>query len=102
MNFTFTGELWLYPGKAAWHFITLPHATGQQVKFFQGHGSGGGRRGFGAVRVIATIGKTAWTTSIFPDSKSGSYLLPVKADVRRAEKLTHGSLVTVSVTLNEI
>jgi Domain of unknown function (DUF1905) len=102
MNVTFEGELWLYPGKAAWHFVTLPQAVGQQVKFFQGHGQVLNRHGFGSMRVIATIGKTAWSTSIFPDGKSGSYLLPVKADVRQKEKLARDTIVRVSLSLSEL
>jgi hypothetical protein len=49
------------------------------------------------VPVKATIGKTSWRTSIFPDSKSGSYVLPVKAGVRKKEKLEEGD--TVALTL---
>ena len=45
------------------------------------------RAGFGSVRVAATVGTTSWRTSIFPDSKTGTYLLPVKKEVRDAEKL---------------
>ncbi len=99
MELVFDAELWLYPGKAGWHFVTLPRATGQQVKFYQGRDHAL-RRGFGAVRVIARIGTTAWTTSVFPDTKSESYLLPVKADVRAKEKLRHGTTVSVTLTLN--
>ncbi len=95
MDVAFEAELWLYPGKAGWHFVTLPQAIGQQVKFYQGQT----RAGFGSVPVIATIGKTAWATSLFPDAKSGSYLLPVKADVRRKEKLASGTSVSVTLTL---
>jgi Domain of unknown function (DUF1905) len=97
MELVFDADLWLYPGKAGWHFVTLPRATGQQVKFYQGQDHGL-RRGFGAVKVIARIGNTAWTTSLFPDAKSESYLLPIKADVRSGEKLAPGA--TVKVTLN--
>ena len=45
----------------------------------------GARRGFGSVRVRATIGSSTWTTSIFPASQAG-YVLPVKRPVRVAEE----------------
>ncbi len=45
----------------------------------------------------AKIGKTNWRTSIFPDSKSGTYLLPVKATVRRVEGIDDGDTVSVLV-----
>lgn len=43
--------------------------------------------GWGSLPVMATIGKTSWKTSIFPDKKSESYLLPLKAEVRKKEKI---------------
>ncbi len=96
MEVAFEADLWLYPGKAGWHFVTLPPAIGQQIRFYEGQV----RRSFGSVPVIATIGKTAWTTSLFPDAKSGSYLLPVKADVRRKENLGTGAKVNVTLSLD--
>ena len=51
------------------------------------------------MRVNATIGATTWETSIFPDTKSGSYLLPVKAEVRRREGVEDGDAVTVTLEL---
>jgi Domain of unknown function (DUF1905) len=96
-RFEFPAALWIWKGDApaAWHFITLPEDIGMQVKFFAGKG-----RGFGSVRVKATIGATSWNTSLFPDAKTGSYLLPVKADVRKAEKLSAGSNVRVRLELD--
>jgi hypothetical protein len=60
------------------------------------------RRGFGSVRVRVTVGATTWNTSIFPDTKSESYVLPVKKAVRSSEGLGDGSSVDVRLTLVEI
>jgi hypothetical protein len=37
------------------------------------------------------IGATEWSTSLFPDTKRKSYLLPVKKAVRTAEHLDDGT-----------
>jgi hypothetical protein len=58
----------------------------------------GVRRGFGSVRVAATINGVSWKTSIFPQ-KSGGYILPVKADVRRRADIAAGDEVTVRLDL---
>jgi hypothetical protein len=89
----FKAKLWRYDGEAAWHFVTLPKTTARDLRAL----SAGMRNAFGSLRVIATIGATEWRTSVFADTKAGSFLLPVKADVRRREKIGHGD--TVSVTL---
>ena len=57
------------------------------------------RRGFGSVRVKVTIGKTSWKTSIFPDKRSGTYLLPLKAAARRAEGLAEGDTIAFTLTI---
>ena len=95
-SFAFTSPLWKYSGESAWHFVTLPADVSARIKFLQ-HG----RRGFGSVRVAAAIGASRFETSIFPDSKSGCYLLPVKASIRKAEKIGHGDQVTCLIELRD-
>jgi hypothetical protein len=96
-QYEITSELWLYSaGKAAWHFITIPEEPSAEIKFF----SGDAKVGFGSVRVCATVGKTTWKTSIFPDSKTGCYFLPVKAEVRKKEALNIGDKITLLLDLN--
>ena len=57
-----------------------------------------GPRGFGSVKVEATIGDVTWRTSVFP-LNSGGYLLPVKAEVRRRAGIAAGDEVTVELEL---
>jgi hypothetical protein len=100
LSFTFTSECWLWHGgKAAWHFITLPQNKSEEIKFFD-ENMHEKRRGWGAVRVLATIGNTSWETSIFPHSKISAYILPVKASVRKAEKIAAGNEVEVNLKIN--
>jgi hypothetical protein len=54
--------------------------------------------GWGVIPVSARIGRTTWTTSLFP--KDGGYLLPVKAVVRRAERIDLGDEVAVLLRLD--
>jgi hypothetical protein len=93
-TFTFKSKVWLWKGEAAWHFITVPLNLSKDIKGLDD----GPRRGFGSIRVNVTVGKTTWKTSIFPEKK-GTYVLPVKAEVRKKEKLSVGSKVTVKITL---
>lgn len=97
-QFEFDAELWLYPGKGGWHFVTLPTDIAAQIRFT----AEPKKRGWGSEAVIARTGKTEWTTSIFPDKGSGSFLLPVKAEVRRKENLTTGQTVKIALTLDRV
>ena len=74
---------------AGWHFLTVPEKQSKVIKkTFEGKS-----KGWGSLPVKVTLGKTSWTTSIFPDKKSGTYLLPLKAEVRRREEVAHGDIV---------
>lgn len=84
-------RLWRWSGKAAWYFITLPPRVSREISLVD---AGPRRRGFGSLRTEVTIGQSTWTTSIFPSAPLKSYLLPIKAAVRKAEKLVVGQQVS--------
>lgn len=95
-KFRVIAELWRYQGKAGWCFLTLGKSTSEAIRtFIRGDSSA-----WGSVKVSVSIGDYDWQTSIFPDAKSGSYLLPVKKKVRTALHLSEGTMVraTLSVT----
>ena len=94
-RFHFVAELWIHDDDPPWHFITVPPKISDEID----ERSSGKTGGFGSVRVRVTVGATAWKTSLFPDSKRGAYLLPVKAEVRRKERLSAGSQVSVDLEL---
>lgn len=98
MTWQFRAELWLHPGEGAWHFITLPLDVATEIREM----TAGRRRGFGSVRVAVEVGATSWGTSVFPDSASGSFLLPVKREVRTSEGLGDGDSVEVALRLVEL
>lgn len=94
-SYHFQARLWLYSGQAAWHFVTLPHDLADEIDEL----TAPTRRGFGSVRVEVTIGTTTWRTSIFPDTRVESYVLPVKKQVRSAEQVAAGDEVEVGMRL---
>ena len=94
--FEFEAPVWKWSGGAtSWHFITLPFDVTDEIDELCSES----KRGFGSVRVRATIGSTSFTTSVFPSNEQKSFVLPVKAAVRKAEGLVEGDQVTVTVSL---
>ena len=92
-TFRFDAEIWCYSAaKASWYFLTVPEDISHHIRFMAGSS-----KGFGSVRVAATIGGSRWATSLFPDKKSGCFFLPVKAAIRRAEGVTTGDRVAVEL-----
>jgi len=88
--FAFDAELWEWDAKkdASWVFATVPPEVAEEIRDITPP-----RRGFGSVRVEVTCGGSRWKTSVFPDSNSGSYVLPLKKAVRKAEGIDVGDTV---------
>jgi hypothetical protein len=96
---TFTAPCWLYTGKGGWYFVPLPQDSAAEISYFSKALNGGKRTGWGSVKVSVQIGETVWQTSLFPDSKNKSYVLPIKAAVRKAENIIEGKSVKVRVSM---
>ncbi|AYV55928.1 DUF1905 domain-containing protein [Leptospira kmetyi] len=91
----FKAKVWIYPGKGGWHFLTLPLNVSKKIKLLAEQSKGS----WGMVPVLAQIGQTIWNTSIFPEKNSPKYVLPLKADVRKREKILLDRNVSVLLTI---
>lgn len=96
-TYRFDAELWEYTGPAAWVFLTVPAEQSAEISAIPREP----RPGFGSIRVSVTLGGSTWQTSIFPDSKSGTFILPVKKAIRAHEQVEPGDVVGVSLELLE-
>ncbi|MCD2441495.1 DUF1905 domain-containing protein [Agromyces sp. SYSU K20354] len=97
MRFRFTAPLWEWSSQGGWFFVTLPQDVASDIREVPRM-----PRGFGSVRVRVTVGSSTWSTSVFPDSKRGSYLLPVKKAVRQVEGLLDGDEIEVALEVLDL
>jgi hypothetical protein len=101
---TFTAPLWQWQAKegtaepGSWCFVTVPLEDSQDIR----DGLVAPPRGFGSVRVAVEAGSSRWDTSVFPDSASGCYVLPIKKAVRVAERVEEGDDLTVTLTVRDV
>jgi len=94
-SYVFTAELLLFPGEAGWHFLTLPPDVADDIAEQDASG-----KAFGSVKVTAEVAGHSWQTSLFPDAKTGSYLLPVKKAVRDKAGISAGDRVEAKLELH--
>jgi hypothetical protein len=94
MKLQFSGELWYWRGPAPFHFVSVPdeecgalEAASPLVSY-----------GWGMIPAAVRIGRTDFRTALWP--RDGGYVVPVKTDVRRAEKLELGDTVKVRLTID--
>lgn len=88
-------QLFKWPGEAAWYFIRIDEKITEDIK----ENFGIFTRGWGSLPVNVTLKGSNWKTSIFPDKKT--YLLPVKVQIRKVEKLNDGDPVELSIEIIE-
>lgn len=88
-------EVWIWPGMAGWHFVSVPKKTSEEIKVKFGARAAG----WGSLPVRVTLGQTTWNTSIFPDKKSGTYLLPLKASVRKTEGILAQDRISLALEI---
>jgi hypothetical protein len=93
--FEFASELWLYPGEGAWYFLSLPNGVADEIDDLVEK-----RAGFGSIPVEVTIGASTWKTSLFPDKKTASFVLPVKKPIRVKEGLEEHAAVEVRLRVD--
>lgn len=95
-RFEFTGELWEAQAVAPWVFVTVPTEIADEIEAMDIP-----QPSFGSVKVRVRVGDTAWSTSLFPDKKVGSFVLPVKRSVRESERLSIGDASVFEITISQ-
>ena len=89
MTLEFDGDIWFWKGPAPFFFVTMPEKESRKLKEVSELLT----YGWGVIPVSVRIGATEWSTSLFP--KDGRYLVPIKARIRKAERLDEGDRVTI-------
>lgn len=89
---TFSAKVWVYPGVGGWHFVYLPKRDAAELVKIKTK-----KVGFGFIPVTATVGTTSWKTTVFPSKQEKTYLLAIKAAVRKNEQIVEGDMVRVAL-----
>lgn len=94
MRYEFTGKVTRWKSNPKFFLVAMPKKYFKEINEL----AETVRRGWGSVRVSAFIGKTSFQTSIFPSSE-GTFEMPLKASVRKAEGIEEGSKIFVQLEL---
>jgi len=93
IHYDFTAKIWQHSGAGGWHFVSLPQHISDEIR--ENHGWQ--EEGWGRLKVKAQIDLVNWDTAIWYDTKSATYLLPVKAEMRKKLKLETGIVIEISI-----
>jgi uncharacterized protein DUF1905 len=93
MIIEFHGKIFIWRGPSPFFFIAIPAKPSRDIKAISNLVT----YGWGVIPVTVQIGRTVFTTSLFP--KDGRYLVPIKVRVRKAEKLEEGDKVDIRLEI---
>lgn len=83
IKFEFNALPWQHIGPANWVFLSLPKNIAKEIR----DNLKNEEEGWGRLKATAKIGDTEWKTAIWFDTKKNTYLLPLKADIRKKKTL---------------
>lgn len=98
LEYSFHAKVWKYEGPAGWYFVTMPKVLSKKIR----NNHGPAEEGWGRLKATAQIGKSKWKTSIWHDTKIGSYILPIKLSVRKAEGIKIDARVKIVLSPEQI
>ncbi|GAB3673005.1 DUF1905 domain-containing protein [Angustibacter aerolatus] len=94
MRLRFEAEVFEWRGPAPYHFAAVPEAECEQLAEVSELVS----YGWGMIPVAVRLGRTTWTTSLWP--RAGGYVVPLKDAARRAEQIDLGDVVALQLDVD--
>jgi len=83
IKFAFKAKSWQHASPGGWYFVSLPKDLAKEIR----EALKSEEEGWGRLKAIAKIGNTEWSTAIWFDTKKKTYLLPLKAEIRKKEQV---------------
>lgn len=95
IKYGFTATPWQHASPGGWYFVSLPPEMSREIRSTLKQEE----EGWGRLKATARIGTSEWKTAIWFDTKSNTYLLPLKAAIRKQEKIDTETGIEVTVWL---
>ncbi|WP_298417364.1 DUF1905 domain-containing protein [uncultured Kordia sp.] len=95
IKYEFSSKLWKDSSSGGWVFITLPKNMSKEIR----ENLQWQEEGWGRMKASAIIKEVQWDTAIWFDTKTNTYLLPVKAEIRKKAKLKLDDVIAVSILI---
>ena len=79
IQYQFTAKVWQHNSEGGWFFVSLPQDISTEIR----QSLKWQEEGWGRMKATAAINHIKWDTAIWFDKKRNTYLLPIKAEVRK-------------------
>ncbi|MFN8133926.1 MAG: DUF1905 domain-containing protein [Bacteroidales bacterium] len=83
LKYEFTATPWHYASQGGWYFVSLPAEMAKEIR----ENLQWQEERLGTAKAKAQTGNSEWNTAIWFDTKHMTYLLPLKAEIRKKENI---------------
>ncbi len=93
INYDFSNSIWRSSETGGWYFVSVPKDMSAEIrKHLQWQ-----EEGWGRMKATAKVNAVEWDTAIWFDKKQETYLLPLKAAIRKKANLQLGDRIAVRI-----
>ncbi|MCU0327994.1 MAG: DUF1905 domain-containing protein [Chitinophagales bacterium] len=96
MIYEFSAEVFIHTATGGWFLVKLPREDALSIRSICKQDE----QGWGRLKVTAYIKSTSWKTSIWFDTKSQTYLLPIKAGIRKIESIEVNQIIDLKIIMD--
>lgn len=93
IKYEFSATPWQHASPGGWYFVSLPQELAQEIREMLKSEE----EGWGRLKATAKTSNSEWKTAIWFDTKKNTYLLPLKAEIRKKENIKVGEDIKVTV-----
>jgi len=93
IKYEFSAKVWQHSLPNGWYFVSVPIKIAKEIRTHLKWQE----EGWGRLKAAAKIANSEWETAIWFDTKKNTYLLPLKAEIRKKEKLESDKTIKVSI-----
>ena len=95
IKYSFEANVWKHDSDGGWHFVSLPEDISSDIRMHLKHFE----EGWGRLKAKALLKESTWDTAIWFDTKRNTYLLPIKANIRRKFNVKAGDQLNLTITV---
>lgn len=83
IKYEYVTNMWQHQSPGGWYFVSLTKNLSKEIR----ENLKWQEEGWGRMKAAAQIGDLTWETAIWFDTKMDTYILPIKAEIRKKTNL---------------
>jgi len=95
ISYQFRAKLWQHQAEGRCHFVSLPEEISIEIRTHHQQFE----EGWGRLNAKVELNEYAWETAIWYDTKRTTYLLPIKAAIRKKNILKIDELLDLKIKI---